>query len=245
MSMKKTLFVSATAAMCVGVAGATTVSRVDVTGGARMDAESIRILADVKPGDNIGAERTNQIAKKLQESGYFSKINVRMSGDVLKIDVTESPIVNQVTVEGNDEISLDDLKKEIRTKERASYDESVIGADVQRMLTMYQRKGYFGTKINPKKIALSDNRVNIVYEITEGHPTYIRDIKFKGNKKFRSSDLRGQIMSREHAWWRFMTQFDVFDEDRIMYDQQLLRQFYLRNGYVDFQVVKADGVFTT
>ncbi len=223
---------------------AATVSRIDVAGNSRMDAESIRILSDVKIGSNLNSENVNQIAKKLQESGYFSKIDVRMSGDVLKINVTEAPIVSRVTVEGNDDISTDDLKKEIRLKERASYDESVIGADVQRMLTIYQRKGFFGTKIEPKKIKLSDNRVNVVYEIKEGHPTYIRDINFNGNKKFSSRTLRGELLSREHAWWRFMTQFDVFDEDRILYDQQMLRQFYLRNGYVDFQVKNAAGEFT-
>lgn len=235
---------AAIGAITTSAANAATVSRIDVTGNSRMDAESIRILSDVKIGENVGSERANQIAKKLQESGYFSKISVRMSGNTLKIDITESPIVNMVTVEGNDEVSTDDLKKEIRLKERASYDEAVIGADVQRMLTIYQRKGFFGTKIEPKKIKLSDNRVNIVYEITEGHPTYITDIDFVGNKKFSSRTLRGEILSREHAWWRFMTQFDVFDEDRIQYDQQMLRQFYLRNGYVDFQVKDANGVFT-
>lgn len=243
--MKKTNFaLAAIGAITTSAANAATVSRIDVTGNSRMDAESIRILSDVKIGENVGSERANQIAKKLQESGYFSKISVRMSGNTLKIDITESPIVNMVTVEGNDEVSTDDLKKEIRLKERASYDEAVIGADVQRMLTIYQRKGFFGTKIEPKKIKLSDNRVNIVYEITEGHPTYITDIDFVGNKKFSSRTLRGEILSREHAWWRFMTQFDVFDEDRIQYDQQMLRQFYLRNGYVDFQVKDANGVFT-
>lgn len=243
--MKKTNFaLAAIGAITTSAASAATVSRIDVTGNSRMDAESIRILSDVKIGDNVGTERANQIAKKLQESGYFSKISVQMSGNTLKIDIAESPIVNMVTVEGNDEVSTDDLKKEIRLKERASYDESVIGADVQRMLTIYQRKGFFGTKIEPKKIKLSDNRVNIVYEITEGHPTYITDIDFVGNKKFSSRTLRGEILSREHAWWRFMTQFDVFDEDRIQYDQQMLRQFYLRNGYVDFQVKDANGIFT-
>lgn len=244
MTKKTGLFITTCIAAAASAANAATVSRIDVNGNSRMDAESIRILSDVRVGDNVGAERANQIAKKLQESGYFSKINVRMSGNVLKIDITEAPIINRVTVEGNDEISADDLKKEIRTKERTSYDESVIGADVQRMLTIYQRKGYFGTKINPKKIDLDDNRVNIVYEITEGHPTYITDIDFEGNKKFSDRVLRGEILSREHAWWRFMTQFDVFDDDRIQYDQQMLRQFYLRNGYVDFQVKNANGVFT-
>ena len=244
MVKKHSLYLLAGSIAVAPCANAATVSRIDVSGNKRMDAESIRILSDVKVGENVGTERANQIAKKLQESGYFSKISVRMSGNVLKIDIQEAPTVNMVTIEGNDEISTDDLKKELRLKERTSYDESVIGADVQRMLTLYQRKGFFGTKIEPKKIELEDNRVNVVYEISEGHPTYITDIDFEGNKKFSDKTLRGEILSREHAWWRFMTQFDVFDEDRIKYDEQMLRQFYMRNGYVDIQVKDVTGVFT-
>jgi len=243
--MNNKVSVSVLCSLFVATANAATVSRIDVSGTERMDVESVRILADAKVGDNITTERTNEIAKKLQQSGYFSKIDVQMVGNVLKIAVTEAPLVSMVTVEGNDEISTDDLKKEIRLKERASFDESVIGADVSRLLTLYQRKGFFGTKIEPKKITLDDNRVNVVYEITEGHPTYIRSIDFNGNKKFSSRTLRDEILSREHAWWRFMTQFDVYDEDRIQYDQQMLRQFYLRNGYVDFQVKSAKGTFTS
>ncbi|MBQ8041717.1 MAG: FtsQ-type POTRA domain-containing protein, partial [Alphaproteobacteria bacterium] len=145
--MKKVSVITILSYLVVASADAATVTRVDVSGNQRMDAESIRILSDVKVGDNVGDARTNEIAKRLQESGYFSKINVRMSGNVLKIDVSESPIINMVTVEGNDDVSTDDLKKEIKTKERSSYDAATIGADVQRMLTVYQRKGFFGTKI--------------------------------------------------------------------------------------------------
>ena len=243
MDIKQFLFTT-TAVLIAPAAMGATVSRIDVSGNQRMDAESVRILSDVRVGDNVSAEGANQIAKRLQESGYFSRVNVRMSGNVLKIDIVEAPTVNLVTIEGNDEISTDDLKKELRLKSRDSYDESVIGADVQRMLTLYQRKGFFGTTIEPQKIELDDNRVNVVYEIDEGHPTYIRRIDFKGNRVFRDRDLRDAILSREHAWWRFMTQFDVFDEDRILYDQQMLRQFYMRNGYVDMNVTDANGVFT-
>ena len=221
-----------------------TVSRIDVNGTKRMDAESVRILSGVKVGDNINSGITNEITKKLQNSGYFSNINVSLVDSVLKIAVTEAPVVSVVTVEGNDEVSTDDLKKEIKLKERSNYDETVIGADVQRLLTIYQRKGFFGTKVNPKKIELDDNRVNVVYEISEGHPTYISDIDFTGNEHFSSRTLRGEILSREHAWWRFMTQFDVFDEDRIQYDAQMIRQFYLRNGYVDANVISTQGRFT-
>ena len=225
-------------------AGAVVVSRVDVNGNQRMDAESVRILGEVKIGDNITNEKINNIAKTLQTSGYFEKVDVKLNGSVLKINIVESPIVNMVTIEGNDEIDTDDLKKEIKIKERASYDISEIGADVQRMLTLYQRKGFFGTKISPKKINLENNRVNVVYVIKEGHPTYISDIDFENNKKFSSRTLRDEILSREHAWWRFMTQFDVYDEDRIQYDQQMLHQFYLRNGFLDFRITEVQGQFT-
>ena len=243
MKTNKLLFLLYNLCVC-NVANAVVVSRIDVSGNQRMDAESVRILSDVKVGNNINSETVNNIAKKLQNSSYFINVDVQLNGSVLKIVVTESPIINMVTVEGNDEIDTDDLKKEIQTKERSSYDISVIGADVQRMLNLYQRKGFFGTKINPKKINLDNNRVNVVYEITEGHPTYIRDIDFENNKKFSGRTLRSEILSREHAWWRIMTQFDVYDEDRIKYDQQLLHQFYMRNGFLDFRITEAKGEFT-
>jgi outer membrane protein insertion porin family len=243
--MKKSLFISlAGLFLMIQSASAVVLSRIDVDGNQRMDDESVRILSGVKVGDNVNSETVNDLAKKLQTSGYFSSVNAALNGSVLKIKVEESPIINMVTVEGNDEIDTEDLKKEIKTKERSSYDKSVIGADVQRMLTLYQRKGFFGTKINPKKIDLDNNRVNVVYEIKEGHPTYIKNIDFKNNKKFRSSTLRSELLSREHAWWRFMTQFDVYDEDRIQYDQQLLQQFYMRNGFLDFRVTDVKGSFT-
>lgn len=226
------------------VVNAATVSRIDVVGNKRMDVESVRILADVKVGHNLSAEGINQIAKKLQGSGYFSSVTVRQDGGVLKINVAEAAPVNMVTVEGNDEISTEDLKKEIKLKERGTFDEATVGADVARMLAVYQRKGFFGTKINPKKIDAGDNRVNVVFEIKEGHPTYIKDIEFEGNEKFSSRTLRSEILSREKAWWRFMTQFDVYDEDRIQYDAQMLRQFYLRHGYADFNVKNINGSFT-
>lgn len=246
MKKKSALFLSCLAmAITPDIVHAAIVSNIDVIGNTRMDDESVRILAEIKTGDNLNSEDINQIAKKLQASGYFSNVNVDMVGGNVKIRVSESSTVNLITVEGNDEIDTDDLKNEIKTASRSSLDESVIGADVSRLLTLYQRKGFFGTKINPKKIELPDNRVNIVFEITEGHPTYISDIDFVGNEKFSGKTLRSQILSREHAWWRIMTQFDVFDSDRIEYDKYMLRQFYLRNGYVDFQIKDATGTFTS
>ena len=162
---------------------AAVINSIKVYGNLRMDKESIAILADVKNGDNINSYELNNIVKKLQESGYFLNVSADINGNTLNISVSEAPIVSKVTIEGNDEISRDDLKKEIQLKDLSVYSESVIGMDIKRMLTLYQRKGFFGTKIEPQKITLDDNRVNIVYSIKEGHPTYIEYINFEGNKK--------------------------------------------------------------
>ncbi|MCL1902756.1 MAG: outer membrane protein assembly factor BamA, partial [Alphaproteobacteria bacterium] len=241
--MKKYLLFTICCLMFVANAFAATITKIDVTGNRRMDAESVRLLADVKIGDDVNSEQRNQIAKKLASSGLFSKATVTMDGGTLRIVVAEAPVIDTVTIEGNDAVSTDDLKKEIRLAPRGSYDESVIGADVARMLTVYQRQGYFGTKIEPKRIDLEGGRVNVVYEVKEGRPTYIRSINFVGNEKFSSRTLRSEVLSSEHAWWRFMAQFDTYDEDRIQYDQQLLRQFYMRNGFVDVQIKSVKGVF--
>ncbi|MDR0803962.1 MAG: outer membrane protein assembly factor BamA [Rickettsiales bacterium] len=223
---------------------ANVVSRIEVIGNQRMDAESVRLLAGVRVGDNPDSNAINQIVKQLQASSLFSDVSVSQNGALLQIKVAEAPTIAMVTTEGNDEISTDDLKKEIRTAARGTYDESVIGGDVQRILALYQRKGIFGTTVNPQKINTDDGRVNVVFEIAEGHPTYIDSIDFTGNHAFRASTLRDAILSREYAWWKFMASFDVYDEDRIKYDQQMLGQFYLRNGYADVKIKSAAGSFT-
>ena len=224
-------------------ANAEVIKNISVTGNQRMDNESVRIITDVKVGTDVNNLKLNDIAKKLQNSGYFDHVKVNMSNGTLKISVSEAPIIDKVTVEGNDEISTDDLKKELRTKSRESFDQSTVGADVQRMLLLYQRIGLYSTTIKPQKIKISDNRVNVVFEITEGSPTYIDDIEFTGNKIFSDRVLREQILSNTYAWWKIMADFDVYDADRIAYDQQLLRQFYMKNGYVDFTIKSANGEF--
>ncbi|MDR1027146.1 MAG: outer membrane protein assembly factor BamA [Rickettsiales bacterium] len=242
--MKKIFSYSLILLFSAGIARAAVVKTISVEGNRRMDAESVKILTNVKSGDDVGPARLNEIAKRLQSSGYFETVAVETRGTALVVRVSESPIVNQITIEGNDAASLDDLKKEIRTAHRGAFNESVVAGDVQRMLALYQRVGLYGTKITPQKIILDNDRVNIVFEIEEGSPTYISDISFTGNKVFSGSELRSAIMSRTSRWWRFMTSFDVYDADRILYDQQLLRQFYARAGYVDFQILSAKGTFS-
>ena len=128
-NMKKILFTFLFSMfMFAESAHAVVISRININGNQRMDTESVRILANVKVGEDVDEDKINTSAKKLQTSGYFSSVSAKTDGNILKINVVESPIINMVTIEGNDEISTDDLKKEIRTKERLSYDTAIIGA---------------------------------------------------------------------------------------------------------------------
>ncbi|MDR0449178.1 MAG: outer membrane protein assembly factor BamA [Rickettsiales bacterium] len=237
--MKK--FLSIFSLLFITASHAEVISKIVVSGNKRIDTESVVLMTGAKPGDNITPARLNQITKSLQKSGYFEEVSSTISGGALKVAVAETPVVGRITIEGNDEISTEDLKKEIRLTERNPFGVATIGADTQRILTLYQRHGFFDTKVEPQKIITDNGRVDIVYQITEGHKTRIRDIDFEGNKAFGNRTLRGVVMSREYAWWKFMASFDSYDADRIDYDMQLLRQFYLKNGYADVQVSRVYG----
>ncbi|MCL2629548.1 MAG: outer membrane protein assembly factor BamA [Alphaproteobacteria bacterium] len=218
------------------LARAEPIRSIEVVGNRRIDSESVMLMIPAKPGDNASPERLNQITKTLQRSGYFEQVSTSVSNGVLRVNISETPVVGRITVEGNDAISTEDLKKEIRLTERAPFSAALIGADTQRILTLYQRQGFFNTRVEPQRINTDDHRVDVVFQITEGHKTRIRSISFEGNRAFSSRTLRGAIISQEHAWWRFMASFDNFDADRIEFDMQQLRQFYMKNGFADVSV---------
>lgn len=224
-----------------GAVNAAPISRIDVAGNTRIDSESVRLMLPVEVGENMTNARLNNVIKTLNKSGYFDSVSANMNGNILKISVVETPIVGRITIEGNSEISTDDLKKEIRLQERSPYSIATIGADTQRILTLYQRQGFFETKVEPQKIISDNHRVDVVFEIKEGWKTRIKDIDFEGNKANSARDLRGVILSQEYAWWKFMASFDSYDADRIDYDMQMLRQFYLKNGFADVQVSRVYG----
>ena len=78
-----------------------------------------------------------------------------------------------------------------------------------------------------------------MFEIDEGDVTGIKRISFVGNEHFSDGTLRGKIRTTESAWWRFLSSDDRFDPDRLNLDRELLRKFYLSEGYADFRVVSA------
>ena len=220
------------------------VQEIRVEGNNRIEVETIASYLVVKVGDPFDSARMDQSLKSLFATGLFSDVTLRREGNALVVRVVENPIINRVAFEGNRKVDDDTLRSETQLRARVVYTRTKVQADVKRILEIYRASGRFAATVDPKVIALPENRVDLVFEINEGDVTGIRRISFIGNRVFSDSELRSAIQTKESAFWRILSSDDTYDPDRVEYDKELLRKFYLKNGYADFRVVSAVAELT-
>ncbi len=220
-------------------AGQTIIREIDVVGVQRTEASTVKSYLLVQPGDPFDDARIDRSLKSLFATGLFADVSISRDGDRLIVNVVENPIVNRVAFEGNRKIDDETLEAEVALRPRSIYTRAKVQSDVTRILTLYRRGGRFAATVEPKIIELPQNRVDVIFEIQEGDVTAVETIRFIGNESFSDSELRTVIRTKETAWWRFFSTDDTYDPDRLALDRELLRRFYLSNGYVDFRVVSA------
>jgi len=233
--------------------GGGVVREVRIEGTQRIEPETVRSYLLVQPGDPFNDERVDRSLKALFATGLFADVNLRREGDVLIVRVVENPIINRIAFEGNHKFDEAALTAELQLRPRVVYTRTKVQADVKRLLDLYRRSGRFAASVEPKVIPLDQNRVDLVFEIDEGAVTGISSINFVGNHQFSASRLQETIQTKESRWYRFLSTDDTYDPDRLTYDRELLRKFYLSQGYADFRVVSAiaeltpakDGFFVT
>lgn len=222
-------------------AQAQTIGRVIVEGNQRIETETVLSYMQIGAGDAFDSEKIDESLKTLFQTGLFSDVRIFRRGNNLVVTVEENPMINRVNFEGNSEVKDKDLEKEVELKERTMFTRAKVQSDVQRIIAVYRRAGFYSARVEPKIIRLPQNRVDLIYEITEGAETKVKSITFVGNEAFSDSDLRGQITTAETAWWKFLSTADRYDPDRLNYDKELLRRYYLKNGFADFRVISADA----
>ncbi len=216
-----------------------TITRIDVEGNQRIEAETVRSYMIFKEGDTYDEQKIDDSLKGLFGTGLFADVTMRREGSRLVVSVAENPVINRVAFEGNSAINDDALEAEVQLKPRTIYTRAKVQADVQRIVDVMRRSGRFSATVEPKVIQLPQNRVDLVFEIDEGPVTKIGGINFIGNSAFSDGRLREVIATSESAWWKFLSSSDNYDPDRMAFDRELLRRFYLSNGYADFRVVSA------
>lgn len=215
-----------------------------VEGTQRIDPETVLSYVPVKPGDVATAERLDQSLKALFATELFADATLQRQGGTLIVRIAENPIINRIAFEGNRRIADDILSSEVQLRPRLVYTRTKVQAEVKRILDLYRRSGRFAAKVEPKIVRLPQNRVDLIFEIDEGRVTGVRSINFLGNQRFSDSRLREVIQTKESRWWRILSTDDVYDPDRLAFDQELLRRFYLEQGYADFRVVSSSAELT-
>ncbi len=215
------------------------VNQIVVEGNQRVERDAVLAYMHVSPGEPITPAKIDESIKALFQTGLFSDVRIFRRGSSLVVQVAENPLINKVGFEGNSDLDTKKLTKQIDLHERSVYTRARVQSDVQKLIALYRRSGHFAARIDPKIIRLSQNRVNLVFVIDEGKTTKVARINFIGNEAFSDTTLRSTISTSESAWWKFWSTSDNYDPDRLAYDRELLRRFYLKNGYADFKVISA------
>ena len=215
------------------------IREIRIEGTQRVDPDTVKSYLQVQPGEAYDSAKLDASLKALYATGLFSDVRMQRQGDALIVHVVENPVINRIQFEGNSKLTDDNLNSEVQLRPRLVFTREKVQADVVRILELYRRAGHFAATVQPKVIELPQNRVDLVFEIDEGPSTGIRGITFLGNDKFGEGTLRDVISTKESRWWRFLSSDDTYDPDRLTYDRELLRKFYLSQGYADFRVVSA------
>ncbi len=218
-----------------------TIQHIVVRGTQRVEPATVLTYVGLREGDNFTPADADTALKALTATGLFADVRTSFdeAGGTLTIRVTENPIVNQVVFEGNSKVSDKDLTKEVQIKPRAVFTRAKVQADVQRIVELYRRNGKFAARVDPEIIQRPDNRVDLIFSITDGPTSGVARISFVGNHIFDSDTLKGQIATEESRWWKFLASNDNYDPDRLNFDRESLRRYYINRGYADFKVLSA------
>lgn len=216
-----------------------------VSGNERMEPATVLSYVDLRPGENYDRTRLDHALKALFETELFADVQIRDDGDGnITIQVQENPVVNRVIFEGAKRIKEDKIREEVKIAPRQIFTRSRVRSDVQRILELYRRKGRFSARIEPKIVQLEQNRVDLIFEISEGPKSKVQQINILGNTEFSDKKLRGEMATKQSRPLKIFSSNTTYDPDRLAFDQQKLRQFYLTKGYADFRVVSSVAELT-
>lgn len=216
-----------------------------VEGSQRIEPDTVLSYVKLREGQAYNNEVLDQAIKDLLASDLFADVTIvgAETGNIV-LRVRENPIINRVIFEGNKRLKQDKIDKEIKLKPRQIFTRSAVRQDVARVIELYRRQGRFAATVTPKMVALDQNRVDVIFEVNEGPKSKVREINIIGNQVYSDGKLKEQMATKQAGFRHFLSSNTSYDQDRLAYDQQKLRQFYLTQGYADFKVTSAVAELT-
>lgn len=209
---------------------------VRIDGNQRIGGDAILTYAGIARGETVSAGELNAAYQRIVGSGLFETVEITPRGNTLVIKVSEYPTINRISIEGNRRIKDEVILSTIQSQPRRVFSPSVVESDAALIAGTYTQEGRLSARVSPKIIRRSDNRVDLVFEIFEGGVTEIERLSFVGNEAYSDRRLRRVLSTKQAGLLRQLIRSDTYVEDRIAFDQQVLRDFYLSRGYVDFRI---------
>ena len=207
-----------------------------VQGNRRVDAEAIRSAFA-----GSSQAQVNQAIKDLYATGQYSNVSVRRNGGQIVVSVVENNAINRVFFEGNSKVKTEILTGEVQSKSRGAYNAATVKADEQRILDVYRRSGRSAASVTSRQVQVPNGTADVVFTINEGDKTGVKTINFAGNRVFSSGKLLGLMQTTEMNFLSWLKTSDIYDPDRVSSDLELIRRYYLKNGYADFRVTGSEA----
>ena len=214
-------------------------SNVKVEGNSRVDAATILAHAGIAKGGDVSAGDLNDAYQRLSRSGLFETVELVPQGSTLVIRVSEYPFINIINFEGNRVLKDEELATAIQSQSRKAFSPATAQADAAAIAEIYRVRGRLAATVTPKVIRRDGNRVDLVFEITEGKVVEVERLSFVGNRAFSDRRLRQVLETKQAGILRAIIQRDSFVAERLEADKQMLTDFYRSRGYIDFQVTDA------
>ncbi len=217
---------------------------VQVEGNQRIQTNTIVAYAGLERGKSVSAGQLNDAYQRILASGVFETVELVPSGNTLVIKVTEFPTINRINFEGNRRIKDDKLAELIESSPRRVFSAAQAERDAETIAAAYGAQGRLASRVTPRLIRRSDNRVDLVFEIVEGDTIEVERVSFVGNKAYSDRRLRRVLETKQAGLLRTFINKDTLIEDRLQFDRQVLRDFYLSRGYVDFNINSTNAEVT-
>ena len=217
-----------------------TIKKIIVSGEKRLSKSFILNFLPTYPNTKFNDEVLNQFTKDLYNTGLFSDVSLEIKKDILQINVSEFPIINEVSFSGNDLLDNEQLNDIVMISPRDTLNLDKINEAVDKIRTEYQKIGRYLAEVKPQKVKLGEGRVNLNFVIKEGSLLTVKNINFVGNKNFSNNELKSIISTKEDAWYKLFGS-NKFIPERLEYDKKKLKEFYNQRGYIDFKVEIARG----
>ena len=223
----------------------TLVEDVQVRGNRRIPAETVKARIFTRPGDVYDPQALERDFNSLWNTGYYDDLRFERQdtpkGVIIYIYVTEKPTIREIKYTGLNSVPqsdvLDRFKKEkVGLTQESQYDPTKVKRAEVVLKNLLGEHGRQFATIRTEVHKIPPAAVTVDFVIKEGPKVKVGNIKFDGNKKLASRELRAAMKNTKpigipHSLILENLFSRTYDASKLDEDAERVRYFYQTKGY--------------